>query len=288
MKNRFTGALLIGVVFVSWHCQFSQNKANKLSALPANAVPLLTHKEAADTLRADTTQPIKASIFRPLSAAEGRMVLNSIRLDSVLAVDYPDNGFYGDDHYRIEFVFTQALRDPNNPALYHLKGKNRYKKTISAFSGEMEFQNLEQFFDPNIDTSQIDVRDILKMYACTGRFELREDSSLASSGVFRGDFKIDFSLSNQNMPDLWFFTNDTPAKGSGYRFDGVWTPYKQSDVKKPVLWSRDLFRFANNILQDFSYGEREIEINPKYRSLGWENFWDGEEWWHEGAPKTIQ
>jgi len=51
-----------------------------------------------------------------------------------------------------------------------------------------------------------------------------------------------------------------------------------------VLWSRDLFRFANDILQDFSYGEREIEINPKYRNLGWDNFWDGEEWWHD-SPK---
>ena len=37
--------------------------------------------------------------------------------------------------------------------------------------------------------------------------------------------------------------------------------------------------FANDILKDFSYGEREIEINPKYRKLGWADFWQSEEWW---------
>ena len=48
-----------------------------------------------------------------------------------------------------------------------------------------------------------------------------------------------------------------------------------------MLFARDLFAIANDILSDFSYGEREVEINKKYRHLGWDNFWDGKEWWVE-------
>jgi len=57
--------------------------------------------------------------------------------------------------------------------------------------------------------------------------------------------------------------------------------YKNKTTTKPVLFARDLFAIANDILSDFSYGEREVEINKKYRHLGWDNFWDGKEWWVE-------
>jgi len=54
-----------------------------------------------------------------------------------------------------------------------------------------------------------------------------------------------------------------------------------------VLASQDLFIFANDILEDFSFGEREIEINKKYRALGWDNYWENEEWWNdEGDNKA--
>jgi hypothetical protein len=282
------GLALICCAALCWQCKPNNSKQNVApEALTATAVPLLTHKEAADTLRSDTTAPIKPSIFRLLSDNERITQLASLRLDSLFILDYPDNGFYGDDRYRIEFVFTEAIRDAKDPSIYHVKGKNRFKKTISTFAGTFQFNKLEQFFDPNIDPENIQDMEIKKMYAASGRFDLKEDSTMATSGSFVGDFTMDYGLMANNQTQLWFFTNDTPAKGSGYRFDGKWISYKKADLQKPVLWSRDLFRFANDILQDFSYGEREIEINPKYRNLGWDNFWDGEEWWHDSPKEKL-
>jgi hypothetical protein len=58
-------------------------------------------------------------------------------------------------------------------------------------------------------------------------------------------------------------------------------------MTKPVIWSRDLFRIGNGILKDFSYGERDVEINPKYRHLGWDTFWSGDEWWTDAPKKEM-
>ena len=62
--------------------------------------------------------------------------------------------------------------------------------------------------------------------------------------------------------------------------EGTWTNYKTAEVK-PIICALDLFMFANDILEDFSYGEREIEINENYRKLGWDTYWENDEWWSE-------
>jgi hypothetical protein len=43
--------------------------------------------------------------------------------------------------------------------------------------------------------------------------------------------------------------------------------------------------FANDILADFSYGERDIQINEKYVHLGWDNYWEQDEWWVDEKTK---
>jgi len=268
-----------------WQCKPKNAPAPKMDA--AVAVPLQTHKEAVDTLRADTSAPVKPTIFKLLDQPAAKAFWASTRLDSLFLIDYPDNGFYGTDRYRIEFVFTKAVQDDQDPSVYHVTGKNRFKKTISSFEGVLHFDQVQQFTDPNLDMSDVDNMEIQKMYTLAGDFEFSEDPNLATSGIFKGRFISEIGVDKKGNPSLWFFTNDTPGKGSGYRFDGNWTGFKNPSLVKPVLWSRDLFRFANDILENFSYGERDIEINPKYRSLGWDNFWDGEEWWHETPKKEI-
>jgi hypothetical protein len=87
---------------------------------------------------------------------------------------------------------------------------------------------------------------------------------------------MDYSATSEN-PELWYFS-DTPNRGSGIRYDGIWKSYKTGKTK-PVIWAKDIFRFANDILKDFSVGEREVEINPIYRNLGWDDYWENMEWW---------
>ncbi len=284
----FSAALLM--VFAA--C-VNQSKPPVVAEARAVPVRLQTHAEAADTLLADSTRPRKPLKFRQLQWQELSKFMASQDLSSLLKNSWPDNGFYGDNRYRIEFVFTKVVKSTTDPALYFVEGKNRHKKTVTPFHGTMRIGQVRAFSDPNMDEDETDAIGFGDKYAVAGTFEFPEDSAqLATSGLFKGNFKLDFveiknAEANTATKDLWFFSDDAPASGSGYRFDGTWASYVKKDMVKPVIWSRDLFRFANGVLKDFSYGERDIEINPAYRALGWDNYWDAEEWWTDNYVKPA-
>lgn len=277
--------LLLSAVLL-WHCQ-SKKVQPPVETVDVTAMVRMTHKEATDTLRVDTSQPMAPVHLKMLDKAAAQAVLAGVDLKQAVLADWPDNGFYGEDRRRIEFIFTGFDRHPERPGVYAVKGKNRYKTTISDFEGVLEIREVYEFSDPNLDTSEIYDMQFRKMLALTGDFRFHEDSSLRTSGLFAGTFKMDIGLLEDGGTQLWFFSESTPAQGCGYRFDGAWTSYKNAGQSKPVIWSRDLFRFANDILEEFSYGERDIQINEKYRHLGWDNFWDGEEWWNDAPGKEM-
>jgi hypothetical protein len=287
MQNkRIVQMLMLGLFsLLCWYCGPSNNRSKVVRE--ASIPTLLTHKEAADTLRADTSKPLQPIRFLPLETADAAAVLATTDLAPQFVGMYPENGFYGDDRYRIEFIFTEMIKDAKDPSLYRVKGKNRFKKTISSFSGTMKIGQLRAFVDPNLDTSEIANLGYERMFTAAGTFELFEDSTLNTSGFFRGTFQTDFGKLKDGTTDLWFYTDETATKGCGFLFDGYWTSYKNATNSKPVIWSRDIFRIGNDILKDFSYGERDVEINPAYRNLGWDNFWDGEEWWNDAPKKEM-
>jgi hypothetical protein len=273
--------ILLAMVLVITQC-INKNTAPIKKAQVEPNPQLMTHQEAADTLLADSTAPLKPLQFKAVSGAEAMAFFQNTRLDSLFVEEYnyPKNGFYGDDRYRIEIIFTEARRDTNDPSVYHLKGKNRHKKVITAFEGTLKLDRIQTFVDPNIDTSVVGEWGIQNLYALGGRLELKEDPSLQTSGLFSGAVKMELSVDKNNRPSLWYFSQSgLPSGGAGYRFDGTWASYTKKDVKKPVIFAADIFRFANDVLKDFSIGERDVEINEQYRHLGWDNFWENEEWW---------
>jgi hypothetical protein len=271
---------LTAVVVAWWQCQ-SNKQQTAIASTDIVAIARQTHKEAADTLRADTNAALVPVILKLVEHNAAKALLDTMNLAPMFANTWPDNGFYGADHYRIEFIITSMERTINDPFVYAVKGKNKFKKTISEFEGSIEIKDMMEFKDTNLDTAEINSMSILKTYSLAGEFNFGEDTTKATSGRFKGTFKTDFATTKDRGLELWFYSDSTPAKGAGYRFDGNWTSYKNVSQTKPVIWSRDLFRFANDILEHFSYGDREIEINPKYRQYGWDNFWEGEEWWNE-------
>lgn len=254
---------------------------------------LITHKEAVDTMRADSNAPLKALVIRPMKGKQSYDFCKNHDLSGLFVNDYPKNGFFGEDHYRIEFVFTEVKRDSFNTNIYHVKGKNRHKKVITPFEGEIQLIDIAAFDDPNLDTAAYNSMNVKGLYCATGKFELREDTKSKYSGVFRGDLKTEFAErensteANKTNFESWFYSEKLPSGGAGYRFDGSWTSNFQQGVVKSVVWADDFFRFANDILKDFSYGEREIEINPKYRNLGWQTLWEDEEWWNEAKKPAM-
>ena len=284
--------LIFVPIFLALIIVFTTQCLNKQTAnAPKSAavIPMKqTHKEAADTLLADAEAPLKPLIYKVLNRQQAIAFLTSNNLDTLFNSAYPENGFYGEDRYRIEYLFESSKRDEHDPTLYHIKGRNRYKKTITPFSGTIRITQLSEFTDPNLDTAEVNGMNIRNLYAAQGEFEFKEDSIAKSSGIFKGTLKMEFNTRTDAYPtELWFYSKNLPSGGGGYRMDGTWASYTNKTLVKPVILGRDLFRFANDILKDFSYGEREIEINPKYRSLGWESFWENDEWWHEAEKPKM-
>lgn len=272
-------ALLGSLAFLS--CKEVEQNAKKIA--------VITHKELKNaTTAAGSIGKLKPINTHELSSEETRKLfikndIKSLFFQSEEEIYSSLNGFFGSDNYRIEFVFLGIEQDPIQKNKFYVYGKNKHKKIITKFEGFFEIDKVSLISDPNIkDTdfeSEYESFDELKeKYACTGTFNLKEDSTQKYSGIFSGKMALDFGINSDNKPEIWYYSNKTPAKSSGFLFEGDWVNNESGD-KKPFVFSKDIFMFANDIMKDFSYGEREIEINPKYRKLGWADFWQSNEWW---------
>ena len=287
MKNLF---LFIAILAIASSC--GRNSSEKAKPV---ALRLTTHKEAIDSLQKDSTaprKPIKITAISPKKTTKF-FIDNDISKLFYDPGQNPENvynsrfdGFYGEDHYRIEFFLTEVKKDSLQPAIYHIKGKNRFKNTITNFEGTISFSKLSILSDPNIQTDAISkpISDVelnaKQVYSAEAVFELKEEEKAKGSGVFSGNLFIDFFEQTNGNMNLWFYTPDTYAMASGFKFEGQWTNYKKT-LTRPVVWAKDLFAFSNTILTKFAIGDREVEINPKYRHLGWDKYWENDEWWHE-------
>jgi hypothetical protein len=290
MKKHLSQLTFFAVAFV--FCLFGlmqcTQKAAQQTVKETEPTPLVTHAEGADTLRDEsiTESEVKPIKLKWLNSAGMHGLLDTLDLSDIVAShDWAELGFYGEDRYKIEFYFSEVTKDEKDPFLYHVVGKNRHKKVISEFKGTFRIDSLAQVTDPNLDTEEVGDMGVQRIYSANGKFTLAEDSLKKYSGRFTGKMQMDFGAYDKAPIELWYFS-ETPNKGSGIRYDGTWTSYK-TGKSKPVIWSKDLFRFANDILEEFSIGERDVEINEKYRKLGWDNFWENEEWWAESKKVTM-
>ncbi|RTQ51680.1 hypothetical protein EJV47_07745 [Hymenobacter gummosus] len=188
------------------------------------------------------------------------------------------NGFFGADHYRIEFAITSVERDAKRPQVYHVRGKNRYKKRITPFSGTITLQQVlpgQASTDTNTDAT----------YTFKGQFELREDAAVAGHGVFKGTLSADAVINAAGKVQLGWVENSA-TKGCGYKFEGQWVS-AQTGAVKPVLWGNNLNAVARLVFSDFMVGERMPHVNPKYAKLGWNRIWDNDEWWADAPASSV-
>jgi hypothetical protein len=256
---------------------------------------LLTHKESVDTLRGKT-DTLKSITYQLLKKDEADKLLAEFDLTpTIFNKDQLDqyfnrhDGFFGKSNYRIEVYWSQVVKDSLQPNLYHLTGKTKFKENINSYKGTITIDSIYKFKDPNIAERYYEEGALMNdnLYEFIGKIELNEDSAQYGSGSFKGKIAIDFAKKDKTETFLWFYTPETKTKGSGFKAEGTWTSYT-SKSQKQFVFAKDLFVFANSILADFSYGEREVEINPKYRHLGWQNFWDMKEWWHDEPAVAVQ
>jgi hypothetical protein len=210
------------------------------------------------------------------------------------------NGFYGADRYRIEMHFASVEKDPAQPHIYHISGKSRFKDNIVPFTGIITVESLSYIQDTNLDQATLENMGFKEVLTAKGKFELKEEASYTGAGVFAGEIFIDLGIRNfedayqENEVDTWttFYKEVSEdsgiqltgsSRGAGFLLDGNWTSYQTSKTK-PVLVAKDIFLISNDILENFMIGERDVVINPKYRQLGWDNYWSNDEWWNEAKP----
>jgi hypothetical protein len=188
------------------------------------------------------------------------------------------NGFYGPDHYRIEICFASITRDSLLPQRYYVQGKSRYKKNILPFWGIITLDSMAALH--RSASNQDEGKD--EHYLVCGQFTLQEDSIRLGAGQFKGKLFLECRVAQQHNLQL-AYSLKTPTHQAGFLFEGEWCSYRTA-TRKPVLWADNFFAVADDVLENFNLGERDVEINPKYRHLGWDSYWSQEEWWNEPGP----
>jgi hypothetical protein len=261
--------------------------ASSVTPTPPDTLPVTPDAAAPADEGMPEEYPPVAYEKQTLSAADVQMLLTQHDLAGLWALQKREsaavyNGFYGPDHYRIEMYFASVTRDSLRPDQLLITGKSRYKKNITSFSGTVTIDSvaalrvIEKPGDPEVQLGTE------RRYLAVGHFMLREDAQVAGAGQFAGKLMMDFNVDQEGDLSLDYFL-DTPTRHGGFVFEGEWRSY-QTGKAKPVLWADAFFSVADNVLKDFDIGEREVDINPKYRHLGWDTFWTDEEWWNEAGP----
>lgn len=196
------------------------------------------------------------------------------------------NGFFGPDHYRIELVLLDISRDAADPLLYHIYGKDRYKKQVRAFRGAIRLQRLRPVaIQSFIEELQ---GEFARFYTAQGEF-LFQEFGAAGAGTFSGAIGVDFQQKADSSLAVTYFWGDEHkqyANGDQRYLKGQWVaPHLASP--KALLAGVTPESIVPAVLPDFNIGERGFKLNPKYAKLGWDDYWKNEEWWAESPTPNL-
>jgi len=194
------------------------------------------------------------------------------------------DGFYGPDNYRISFHIDTVQRDEHRPNVFYFQGRDRYKRTITPFTGTLTVTRLA----PLPDTVALEHRLGDRAYSAFASFVLREDSTAKGAGHCTGRAVLDFQINAKNQAAQANFDGidsgwDNPTKGCGQVFKGVWQD-NRTGQRKPVAWANYYGVIVPEVLRDLGLGERGDEVNPKLARYGWNTIMENDEWWAK-SPK---
>jgi hypothetical protein len=203
-------------------------------------------------------------------------------------------GFFGPDHYHFAMVFTQVIRDEADPTVYHVVGKSRYRKNIRPFAGTLTIRQVADLAYPgflqSLARQEEKAADSLagRTYTARARLQLQEEQR-ENSGLFEGEVLLDFYAVPAQKPGfVYVFDHEgtdegLPTRGAGLLLRGNRRNVSTGQVKAFIV-GPDVVAVAPYVFKDFMLDERMGEINPKYVKLGWDEYWNHDEWWAD-SPK---
>lgn len=194
------------------------------------------------------------------------------------------DGFYGPDNYRISFHIDGVQRDAQQPNVFHFQGRDRYKRTITPFTGTLTVTRLA----PLPDTVAMEHRFGDRAYTAFASFVLREDSTAKGAAHCTGRAVLDFQVNAKNQATEASFDGvdsgwDNPTRGCGQVFRGTWQD-NRTGQRQPVAWANYYGVIVPEVLSQLGLGERSDEVNPKLARYGWNTIMENDEWWAK-SPK---
>jgi hypothetical protein len=231
--------------------------------------------------RPGSTPPTKASTPSAASPAGGAAALAKFNLAPLWRFtgdgsdDKIHNGFFGHGYRRLEFVFTSVQRDEKHLGIYYIQGKDRRYKQVRSFSGTFTLTKIEKAAADNAGQPASEWQP----YTATGQFALNEKARPGDDayGTFRGKLAVDLVRDAKNHVVLNTRTANAATRHGGFLLSGTWTDAR-TGAETDVLVKNGL-AVTYQVLQDFEFGGRSVEINPKYTRVGWDSYWDNQEWW---------
>ncbi|MCB2408633.1 hypothetical protein [Hymenobacter lucidus] len=294
----------VGALLVALACQ---RQGQVQMSPPANATSLLEPDEVPDP-DADSLLPVEAAPSRrrnyylgmrrvvpvaPQVAVGLDTLLQRYDLTGVIRTGNMD-GFGDARHYRYEVAFTNISPDPQQPAVWRVSGKTRYKHVIRSFSGTISWQQLYRLAETvdksagsawGIWNSEDETEVPRPLYSITGRFQLQE----SNGGQLRGQVNADFALG----PDKKASANNrnilegSPACGAGVLFEGE-RLNAAGQVSRSVVWGSNFIRYAYKVTSQMTMGLRGPEISPAYVARGWNEYYQHDEWWADTPAPDSQ
>ena len=243
----------------------SLRRSNPLRLLPLGA---------ADTLTADDKQFVRSHDFSLLWRAQ-----NFDR-----PMQRPMEGFYGPNHYRISVYFDQVWRDSLRSDSYLVGGRDRYRKVITPFYGTITVQRIV-WARLDVDNSY-QPTDSVRTFVVRARYEFAEDPATKGAGIYRGEALLD-AYEDQHgqlrLADIWG-TSYNPTRGGGLLFRGDWTDML-TGRRRSAAWAADMEAVAPQpVMEEQQAGGRTGDVDPVLARLGWNEFWENDEWWAK-SPK---
>lgn len=183
-------------------------------------------------------------------------------------------GIIGNEHQRILIKILTAVKNPNNPLEYIIKGKSSVKEHVCDFNGKITIGEVKESRRTSFGVDN-EFKSISKTQGgLIARYELLENKNQKHSGVFSGILKTKWYLDKNNK-----VVYDNINMGSdGYfnnAFVGSWKIYGSKTGKK-CNWADYRVPSSNC---DFDTGVAELNVSEKYIKNGWLPGKIKKQWW---------